>query len=88
VSQGLWSEPVGPFVFGLKVAQEGLQSQFWFSMSCVSYRRSWTTEQGKVTEIGCEKNNATPAGQKQLQQNKKECEPKSQKTLLSLYIYE
>jgi hypothetical protein len=24
-------------------------------MSCASYRRSWTVEQGKVTKIGCGK---------------------------------
>jgi hypothetical protein len=36
-------DSVGPFVFGLEAAQEGLHSQFWFNTSCASYRRSWTT---------------------------------------------
>jgi hypothetical protein len=35
--------------------QEGIKSQFWFSTSCVSYRRSWTLEHEKVIEIGCKK---------------------------------
>jgi hypothetical protein len=45
-------------------------------MSCASYRRSWTTEQGEATEISCEKDNAMPTKKKWLQQNKKACKPK------------
>jgi hypothetical protein len=59
--------------------------KFWPSTSCTSFRRSWTTEQEKATEISCEKDNATPTKQKRLQQNKKACKPR-QKTQPSLYI--
>jgi hypothetical protein len=64
VIQGLWSEPIGPFIFGFEAVQEGLQSQFWFSMSCASYKRSWTVERGKVTEIYCEKGQCNASKEK------------------------
>jgi hypothetical protein len=67
----LRSEPVGQFIFGLEATQEGLQSQFYFIMGCARYKRSWTKEQGKVTEIDCEKDIAMSAGKKKLQENKK-----------------
>jgi hypothetical protein len=35
-------------------------------MSCASYRRSWTTEQGKVTEIGCGKGQRNASKEKEV----------------------
>jgi hypothetical protein len=55
VSHVLWSEPFGPFIFGFESSEEVLQSYFWFNTSCVSYKRRWTVEQGKETEMGCGK---------------------------------
>ena len=74
---------VGPFVFGLNIVQEGLQSQFWLNMSCASYRKSWKMEQVKKNKLVAERNNATPAREKQLQKNKKSCEPKDRRSHLA-----
>jgi hypothetical protein len=50
-------------------------------MSCASYKRSWTVEQGKETKIRLRKGTTQhQRGQNQLQQNKKACEPKARRS--------
>jgi hypothetical protein len=84
-SQGLWSEPVGPFVFGFEAVQEGLQSKFLSNASCAIYRRSWTMEQVKEHKSVTERDNATPVRKNQLQQNKKACETKPEDPTQPIY---
>jgi len=77
---------VGPFIFGLEAAQEGLQSKFCFITSCARYSRSWTIEKGKVIEIGCGKGERNANKAKEVATEQERFPSKARRPYLS-YIY-
>jgi hypothetical protein len=55
-------------------------------MSCVSYKRSWKTEQGKVTKIGCEKGQRNANKEKEVATEQESMKAKARRPYLA-YIY-
>jgi hypothetical protein len=55
-------------------------------MSCAIYRRSWTVEQVKEIEIGCEKGQCNTNKEKEVTTEQESMRDQSQKIPLSLYI--
>jgi hypothetical protein len=72
MSQGLWSEPVGPFIFLIRSCARKTTVPILVKHKLCKPQRSWTTEQGRKQKMVGKKDNATPTRRKKLQQEQEQ----------------